>query len=1198
MPEEADVPSLTREQRDALDAYVRHPLKWTSVGSNRILKNSRFADIDADRGGKRIFATLRDNAGTEVLLRMRRDGTWTGECSCYRRIDCGHCLALARTLLEAAPVVEAPVSPAKKTRKDPDPIAGIPPESLVAILQAGLGRGLTSLELGYAKRVVDLYAKARKVGGVQPHEIRSLAAVEGYTVPFDSYFYRDAEPVWRDFPATVTEFWQAIAWQARRSGVVIPGFMEQALRNAAPSAALSGYWRKLEVDEWIARLRTTEHSVAEPPAEPNSRPLVDFRLMLVPGSPELQMRTMGETNWVIPKKTPLKRMIDEYSYHGLPLVAGAEPLWDTLHRLVFLRYGTELSYGKGTPFPAALISLLRLSSLQDRIVSGTGVPMERMVTPLRWVIHPPEIPSGDYRFELGRPDGQPLTGPVTRLEGRPDLILTPTEIWHAPPIPPGFNLVEPTLIPAPAVESEPGLKLLASFDTELPLGLQERILRVPLQPVIRASLIPGNDHRGVSERLLLEIEARENSGRICEKCLEEGWKSSLRHKPQPGQLIVHQRDALGRVPALVESLGARWDIFACGRTVRVTANFAEKFTTWVQELPPSIILEPSDELKTLLLDPVEAGISLNCQPAGVDWFDLTVAVQTDGTDLTQEELKLLLGARGGYVRLGAKGWRRITWKLSEEDEQQLARLGLNPRELDAEPQRLHALQLADPANRRFLPEAQAESIERRAGEIQARVTPAVPGVIRAELRPYQVEGFHFLAYLSENRFGGVLADDMGLGKTVQTLAWIAWLRARCEASGTPPGRILILCPKSVAPNWESEAERFLPGLRVTVWRGEKTGPFGEALAGCDALVLNYPQLRVMSDQISRERWLAVIADEAQMIKNPDSQTAQVSRGLTAEHRLALTGTPIENRLLDLWSIMAFAMPGALGPRAQFQRSFGKTADAFARRRLSARLRPFLLRRTKGQVAQDLPDRIEEDLACELEGIQQTLYRAEYKKARALLLKIQTSADLDQFRFHFLTSLLRLRQICCHAALVDASQEAEPSAKVDALLDLVEPLIEEGHKVLVFSQFVTMLDLLRKTVRGRGWTDFFLAGDTEDRGELVKEFNTHEGAAVFLISLKAGGFGLNLTSASYVVLFDPWWNPAVEAQAIDRTHRIGQVNTVIAYRLIVKGSVEEKIRALQKQKQLLVEDILGDERFSQSLTLEDLKFLFSGAEAGV
>ena len=286
------------------------------------------------------------------------------------------------------------------------------------------------------------------------------------------------------------------------------------------------------------------------------------------------------------------------------------------------------------------------------------------------------------------------------------------------------------------------------------------------------------------------------------------------------------------------------------------------------------------------------------------------------------------------------------------------------------------------------------------------------------------------------------------------------------------------------------------------------------------------------------------------------------------------------------------MPGVLGNRAQFTRCYSQQEDPFARRRLAARVRPFLLRRAKSQVAQDLPDRVEEDIACEMEGEQKTLYRAEFKRAQLLLLSIRTPQELNEQRFHFLTSLLRLRQICCHPALVNEDLRKAESAKVNALLDLLDPIMDEGHKVLVFSQFVSMLDILQDTVKKRGWTHFYLAGDTENRGALVENFQNSKGAAVFLISLKAGGFGLNLTAASYVVLFDPWWNPAVEMQAIDRTHRIGQTSKVMAYRLLMKDSIEQKIRQLQRAKAALAQDVLGEERFSQSLTLDDLRVLFA------
>jgi SNF2 family DNA or RNA helicase len=284
------------------------------------------------------------------------------------------------------------------------------------------------------------------------------------------------------------------------------------------------------------------------------------------------------------------------------------------------------------------------------------------------------------------------------------------------------------------------------------------------------------------------------------------------------------------------------------------------------------------------------------------------------------------------------------------------------------------------------------------------------------------------------------------------------------------------------------------------------------------------------------------------------------------------------------------MPGVLGNRAAFQKLYDSKTDPLARRRLSARVRPFVLRRTKGEVARDLPDRIEEDIHCELEGTQAKLYQAEIKRARAALLGIKSSKELDKARFNILTSLLRLRQICCHPSLLMGSASGE-SCKLAALLELLEPLMEEGHKVLVFSQFVEMLELIRTELETRAWPHFILTGKTEDRGDMVADFQKTTGPAVFLISLRAGGFGLNLTAASYVVLFDPWWNPSVENQAIDRTHRIGQTQKVIAYGLLVKDTIEDKIRTLQQQKSALAVDILGEESFARALTLEDFGFLF-------
>jgi SNF2 family DNA or RNA helicase len=315
--------------------------------------------------------------------------------------------------------------------------------------------------------------------------------------------------------------------------------------------------------------------------------------------------------------------------------------------------------------------------------------------------------------------------------------------------------------------------------------------------------------------------------------------------------------------------------------------------------------------------------------------------------------------------------------------------------------------------------------------------------------------------------------------------------------------------------------------------------------------------------------------------------ATVARALPTKHRLVLTGTPIENRLTDLWSLFAFAQPGLLGTQSSFRRSYQDT-NAAAHARLHRRVRHFLLRRTKAQAAPDLPSRTEDDLIVELEGEQRVLYDAELKRARAHLLGIDSNRALTAVRFNVLTSLLRLRQICCHPALIDPAHANLPSAKLEALLERLEELRDEGHQVLVFSQFVEMLELIRQRLSRANIGHLILTGQTENRAELVDQFQTDPSKTVFLLSLKAAGFGLNLTAASYVILYDPWWNPAAEAQAIDRTHRIGQTENVVAYRLLAEGTVEEKIRSLQREKAALAAAVVQEESLASILDLDSLR----------
>ena len=1056
-----------------------------------------------------------------------------------------------------------------------------PNMSLHKRLAGSLNRKLSNLELAFVQRIQATYQQVQQGRPLNAWDLHSL-------LPEVKEYGWNPLHLWPQKPANEFELWLFLAWEFRRRGVAIPPYMEAITDFSLIEPRMRVWERKRAIEVWKIHLADARF---RPSADASD--LIDFRLVIFPADARLQWKMQSDPQFKDFKQTHARRFNDQYEANSLAVVPEALPLWSAVYRPYDFHTATNLRFN--LPDAAKILGrVFRLRDLAERVVTPEGTPLQRPAEPLRYALKPAENADGDYQLQLLRPDGSDARPVLLTIPGAPSLYLT-TDAIHAGPPPHGFPSDQTVAIPAPALETADGLNYLDKLGVAAPPRLAARIRRVPLPVKVHCTLkptYPGSN----TEAVHLRVVAVQEGGQE-EVFTINGWElpdpHAARHQrkgPQADGLIpVYDRTAQQHFPRLIEALGGKWEAYYQEWRVRLNKKFPEVFVPWLESIPANleVLLDPL--LASLRDAPLSGSVRLEAEETEVDWFDLKVVLDVADTELTKEELKLLLNARGRYVRLGKKGWRRLQFNLTEEEDERLARLGLSPRDFTAEPQRLHALQLADGAASKLLPAQQVEEIHRRVGELKTRVAPPVPEVISAHLRPYQVEGFHFLAYLTSNRFGGVLADDMGLGKTVQALAWLAWLRALPDFPNQPG---LVVCPKSVMDNWSSEAARFFPGLRVLQWRGDGVEALAEARGAQDLIVINYAQLRSLSPEITQVPWHMVILDEAQYIKNPDSQTAQVARALRTAHRLALTGTPIENRLLDLWSILAFAMPGVLGNRAHFTKRFNQLDDPLARRRLAARVRPFLLRRTKNQVAKDLPDRTEEDLLCEMEREQKTLYRAEFKRAQQLLLNVTTKQELNEQRFNFLTSLLRLRQICCHPALVNPDLRTAESAKVNALIDLLEPLMEEGHKVLVFSQFVTMLDILRETVREREWPHFYLAGDTENRGELVREFQSAKGAGVFLISLKAGGFGLNLTAASYVVLFDPWWNPAVESQAIDRTHRIGQTSKVIAYRLLMKDSIEQKIRQLQKSKAALAQDVLGEETFAKSLTLQDLQFLFA------
>jgi superfamily II DNA or RNA helicase len=464
--------------------------------------------------------------------------------------------------------------------------------------------------------------------------------------------------------------------------------------------------------------------------------------------------------------------------------------------------------------------------------------------------------------------------------------------------------------------------------------------------------------------------------------------------------------------------------------------------------------------------------------------------------------------------------------------------------------------------------------------------PPPPG-LTAELRPYQHTGWLWLRFLREMDLSGILADDMGLGKTIMALA------ALLDAS--PPGaRHLVVAPTSVLTNWANEAARFAPGLSVNLYHGPS-----RKLTDATVTLTSYALLRLDADILRAKVWSYAILDEAQTIKNPQSQTARAAFALRARHRLCLTGTPIENRLEELWSLFRFCLPGLLGSEEAFRDRFVRPIEAGddkARRALRTRVRPYVLRRLKQQVEKDLPLLTEMVVRCEMSPEQRKVYEAVRLTARRDVLEAIAARGARGATFQVLEALLRMRQACCDPRLLPGGiGESIASAKLDEMEDLLVELVCDDHKALVFSQWTGLLDLVEPRLQKLGINYVRLDGSTRDRGAVIARFQAQDGPPVFLLSLKAGGTGLNLTAADYVLLLDPWWNPAVERQATDRAHRIGQTRPVVSLRLIAEGTVEERILELQAAKRELADAALGEEGgFVQALSGDELRSLFESA----
>lgn len=581
--------------------------------------------------------------------------------------------------------------------------------------------------------------------------------------------------------------------------------------------------------------------------------------------------------------------------------------------------------------------------------------------------------------------------------------------------------------------------------------------------------------------------------------------------------------------------------------------------------------------------------------SGVDWLNVNISWESGGVSVDREEIQRCIREGKKYVKLSDNSYAA----LDTEKVQAL---------IDRE------VELLASANKGKLPLSQAGRVQELLEHVDAKTIAAAtktlfqklasvdeikkmkkPRGLKATLRPYQEQGLAWLKFIHEIGSGGVLADDMGLGKTIQTIALLLTLHSSKE---TGPIKALIVAPTSVVTNWQREIERFAPTLKVALWHGANRKDNEESLETAHIIITSYALLRRDLQLLKGIGLDYAILDEAQAIKNPASATAQAAKELDAKHRLALTGTPIENRLSEIWSIFDFVSPGLMGPLAKFEERYARPidqGDSKTAARLRAVIHPFILRRTKLEVAKDLPEKLEFNQIVDLAPEQRAIYLQVLREVRAQVMGEVERVGVAKSQLHILAGLTKLRQAACDPRLLGLPKALGPedSGKLSALRELVEEVEEGGHKVLIFSQFVSMLKLMATVLDQDKIRYEYLDGSTTDRQERIDRFQEDPTIPVFLISLKAGGSGLNLTAADTVIHFDPWWNPAVEDQATDRAHRIGQKKVVSVYRLIAAGTIEEKILQLKQKKKDLVASVLEEDHGgAKQLTKTDLEDLFN------
>ncbi|WP_211879845.1 DEAD/DEAH box helicase [Pseudarthrobacter albicanus] len=728
---------------------------------------------------------------------------------------------------------------------------------------------------------------------------------------------------------------------------------------------------------------------------------------------------------------------------------------------------------------------------------------------------------------------------------------------------------------------------------------------------------------GADHRVRLHWEWHYTSGNLV--TAQPLWRHpgdhGYRDDPAEARILEGVGQPWDVVPALGESATGGWGTPRLAASSDLsgldTLTFTEEVLPRLRELP-GVSVDTAGEIADYREAEEAPVVAISTKATDSrDWFDLGIVITLEGQPVSFAALFSALAAgqtrmllpSGAYFSLDLPELHQLRALIDE------ARILQDNQGKDA-PLQISRFQagLWDELAQLGIVDQQAAAWREAVGGLLDGGVQGLPlpATLNAELRPYQLEGFNWLSFLYRHGLGGVLADDMGLGKTVQALALIC--AAKVAANGSAPvsgaepdagaadaapgaAPFLVVAPTSVVGNWEAETERFAPGLTVRAisetFAKSGSSP-AEAMAGADIVITSYALFRIDYDAYASREWAGLVLDEAQFVKNHQSKAYQCARKLPAVFKLAVTGTPLENNLMEFWALTSIVAPGLFSSPKRFaeyyQKPVEKNGDKAQLDKLRRRVRPLMMRRTKEQVIHDLPPKQEQILEVVLNPRHQKVYQTHLQRERQKILGL--IEDVNKNRFTIFQSLTLLRQLSLDASLIDPSLSGVRSSKLDVLFEQLADLVAEGHRALIFSQFTGFLGKVRERLVEENIEFCYLDGSTRNRSDVVNEFK-NGAAPVFLISLKAGGFGLNLTEADYVFLLDPWWNPASEAQAVDRTHRIGQARNVMVYRLVAKDTIEEKVMALKARKSRLFADVMeGDALTGGALTADDLAGLFN------